>query len=831
MHPSSLSISQVLSGLGSNPHGLTPVEAGERARAHGLNILTQKGGTPLWRELLEPFSSLFVLVLLAAIALSLLTGHLLDAAVIGIVVSINALIEWYQIFTAKHVLTALRKYDARLVSVRRGGRIEALPIENIVPGDILLIEEGDRVPADGRLIHAVSLRVDESSLTGESSPAAKDAQVLPPGTEIFGQKNMVFRGTAVVSGRGELVVTSTGSDTEFGRIAQLSVEVPEKAPLQKKIDRLAGQVVLGAFAVALLIFTLGILRGYPLGEMLRFTLAMTVAAVPEGLPAALAIIYLLGIKRMAGHKALVRQLSAVETLGMITLIATDKTGTLTENRLSVAQTWAGGKTPVEPAARRSVSGSGAIVDPVDQALSRLEGEASGWEQVAELPFQQELRISAVLWRHGKTDEVFVKGAPEMILERSKLSRDKVKAAEEQMAVLASQGFRVIGIARAAWKGGSEIDPAKLTGLEFVGLVALNDGLRHDAAAAVHDAQGAGVRVVMVTGDHATTAVSIARSAGIAHPPVQALTGRELMDLPLDELGERIERLEVAARVLPEHKYALVEALRRQHVVAMTGDGVNDAPALARANIGIAMGSGTDIAKEAADIVLLDNAFATIVRAIREGRTIYANVRKMVFYLFATSLGEMATMVGALLAGLPLPVTAAQILWINLVTDGAVVIPLGLEPHEPGHMKEAPRRESEPLLDRRMVTRILILAATMAALALTIFTSYLSQGLAKAQTMAFLALVVAQWANALNARSESESVFSTWRRPNVRLLIGLAVAISLQLGLVFGPFAHLFTLAPLVAFDILVLVFPFIITVLAAEIHKSYHPRRIKRQER
>lgn len=820
MYPSLLSTQQTLEQFDSATTGLTEEAAKQKLKEVGPNLLKPPKGEPLWREILAPFSSIFVIVLIGAIIVSLATNHLLDAVVIGVVVISNAIIEWYQSFTAKNVLAALKKYESKEVLVRRGGIVHPRTIEQLVPGDIVEISEGDKIPADGRLLKVAALQIDESSLTGESLAIEKHTTPLTGSPKLFEQTNMVFQGTSVTAGRGELCITATGQKTEFGKIADLTVEPHEKPLLQIKIDQLARQVIIFAIVTGILTFGLGLYRGYSIDEMLRFVLALTVSSVPEGLPVALTIIFLLGIKRMAQHQAVVRHLPTIETLGMITMIATDKTGTLTKNKLEVTDRWSLTKTDLAAAIAQSVSHSQTATDPVDIAITSAADKPAG-QEVGDIPFNQAARLSAVAWHEGDQMYAYAKGAPEAIVQRCILNSSQQAAIAERMEFMATRGYRVLALSRKRLIAGHDLHLKQLTKMEFLGLVALSDGVRPDAAAAVLQAQRAGIEVMMLTGDHLATAKHVAQQVHITKRQQEVALGEEVEKLSGSGLLNWLGSIKVLARVLPQNKYDVVEALRRRHIVAMTGDGVNDAPALVQADVGVAMGSGTDTAKAASDMILLDNSFATIVRAIREGRTIYANVRKMVFYLFSTNIGEVLTMVGALLFGLPLPVTAAQILWINLVTDGTVVIPLGLDPHEAHHMNKPPRKMNAPILDRRLIVRIGLVAITVAAVSLAVFAWYLQNDAAKAQTMAFLAIVVAQWANAFNARSEEQSVWHGIQRPNYKLWAGLAIGAVLQIGLMLEPFRSAFGLVMIGWQDAAVLILPFIAVIAVVELHKIF----------
>ncbi len=788
--------------LESSAQGLSQAEVKRRLAIHGPNELAAGHQVSWFLKVIEPFRSPYVLILLVAAAISLLTRRLLDAAVVLAIVILNAVIYYVQRSSADHALAALKRHDKRTVKVMRDGKVRPVDATLLVPGDVALLYEGLKIPADGRLLSVQNLLIDESVLTGESLPATKAAESLKTAQPIYDQTNMVFKGTFVRGGAGEFVVTATGNQTELGRIASLSEEVLEDSPLQKKIGRLTSRLVVAVLIIAGLTFLLSLYRGMPVIEALRFVVSLTVSAVPEGLPVALTIVFIFGIKRMARKKALVRNLAAVETLGQATLIATDKTGTLTLNELAIAKVWhpANNTEQATQAAWLALAGEQDHADdPLEKVIAKevdLE-TPKGWQRTGAIPFDQALRMSGSVWHTPEGYVCYIKGAPEVILAATKVSPAAQRHIEEAVQELSGQGFRLIGLASKPFNGKPhELTASRLHGFTFEGVLAFSDQLRPEVQAAVATTHRAGIRVLMLTGDHLETAKSLGTEAGIMAPEGGAAEGRDLNALNFAAVRDLLSRVSVFARVLPEHKHKILESLKGREITVMTGDGVNDVPAIVRADVGLAMGNGTDAAKEASDVILLDSNFATIVEAIREGRAIVANVRKMLFYLFATNLGELFVMIGALIIGLPLPLTAVQILWVNLVTDGFTVIPLGLEPAERKHMEQPPDAVDAPILRRNIIWRVITTALIMAAITLTVFWFYLPHGLVMAQTMAFVVLVVTQWANALNARSEQASFLEGFRRPNYLLWGAIVLSMLLQAAVFFAPAAALLGIVPI-----------------------------------
>ena len=829
------SITDTLTSIKSSERGLTVAEAQRRLKQHGLNTVNVTS-EPLWKKILEPFMDIFVLVLGVAAIISLWHGEALDAIIIFIIIAVSAIIFYVQRFSTDRVLRSLSKHDRQKVDVLRGGKTIQLDTTQLVPGDIVTLAEGEKIPADLRILETANARVDESQLTGESEPISKNSAALHGEKEIYEQSNMLFQGSFIVSGTATGVVIATGNNTEFGNLAQLSKKESTQSPVQKKIDKLITKIIIVVAAASVVAFGLSLARGMDMLESLRFVMALAVSAVPESLPIAISVVLVLGMRRMATKKALVHQMRAIETIGVITTIATDKTGTLTKNKLTVQDTWQlKGKNTLTPVIARAINrGNSKSHDPLDIALeefARKQNATAKGAPVRELPFSQDAAMSATVWHNGTAFDVYVKGAPEHIIAACKLTAADKKRAKAALEQFAQQGYRVIGLASA--KSREEIVdfadvPSKLTGksLKFEGFVAVADVLRPEAARAIRSALKAGVSVRMITGDHFETAYQIGRKLEMVETRDEVFDCRAMATMTDEELEPIVERTKVFSRVIPEQKYRLLTILKKHNITAMTGDGVNDVPALSNAHIGVAMGSGSQIAKDAGGIILLDDNFKTIIDAMREGRIIIANIRRMLFYLLSTNAGELITMIGALAAGIKMPLEPVQILWVNLVTDTSMVIPLGLEPGEKHTMKRKPKNPDAPILSRMLIQRMIIVATTMAALTLGIylyFEHYYTHQYA--QTAAFLTLVVAQWANAFNARSSYDSIFTRLKVMNRSFYVGLAASITLQLLAFFGPLGQLLHLASMDLWHVALLsVIGFVIPIATCELHKWYHRR-------
>ncbi len=828
--------------LSTSHSGLSVRQAAERLKQYGLNEITIKGD-PLWKKLIEPFASVFMGVLFVAVAISLLHHAILDAVIILVIMLTSAGIYYVQRFSTERILRSLQKKSGRQVEVIRGGAVVAVDASHLVPGDIVKIVEGDKVPADLRLIEAASLKADEALLTGESEPVEKDIEALTDKKEIYDQSNILFQGSFVVSGTATGVVIFTGNTTEFGRIAALTGKSPDSisSPVQKKIDKLITYIIAVIGGVAVAAFILALVRGIELADALQLVIALSVSAVPESLPIAISVVLVLGMRRMAAKRALVRSMNAIETIGVITTIATDKTGTLTENKLSVQETWQPSwvKQNLPTMVRRAINHqSERSYDPLDIALNNYtvsEGVPNlKGSNAVKLPFDQSAAMSGNIWLSRGKHELVVKGAPEQVMLRSSLTRSEITEVSQAVTQLTSQGYRVIALAAApvTTPFDSLKEMPRSLKLEFVGLVAVADTIRPSARRAIAAAHRAGVSVRMITGDHYETAYSIGMKLGLVTAREQVFDSRLMIDMTDKQLAKVAHTARIFSRVTPENKFRILKVLKLKEVTAMTGDGVNDVPALAKADVGVAMGSGSQIAKDAGDIILLNNDFASIVHAMREGRIIFSNIRRMLTYLLATNIGEVVTTLGALIIGMPMPLAPIQILWINLVTDTAMVIPLGLEPGEKSVMKRKPIHPKAPILGKYMISRIVLMATIMGVLALGLYIYFSARyGTPYAQTVVFVALVAVQWANAFNARSTYDSIVVRLRVRHIPFWVGLAVAVTLQSLALFGPLQSALHVNAIAISDIFwVTLLAFAVAIIPVEIHK-YFGRRFVSSDR
>ncbi len=841
-----VSSEEALARLEASPQGLAEAEAQQRLERFGPNRLKEKPKRPAWMKFLDQFKNLLVIVLIGAAVLAGAIGEIKDAVVIMIVVLFNACLGFYQEYRAEATLAALKRMLAQHARVRRGGRVQEISAEDLVSGDIVLLEAGDRVPADGRVLAAHNAEVAEAALTGESHAVGKHADALEPGEHSLAERfNMVFMNTVITRGRIEALVSATGMDTEMGRITGLLDATEESpTPLQVQIDGLGKHLAIIAGVVVTLVFVIGILRGDPLVQTIMTSIALAVAAIPEGLPAVVTVTLAIGMHRMAKNRAIVKKLSAVETLGCTTVICSDKTGTLTLNQMTARALFYRGRrfavsgegyvgkgeiatedgnplpdflpllAPVALCNESHIRDGELIGDPTEGALLALsakggvehEAALEHSPRIAEIPFDSAHKFMATFHHDGEVVRMFVKGAPDVLLARAgrylatdgeaPLADDIRIAFEAENASLASQAMRVLAVAGRNIPA-HDFDPAGdlmvwANDLVLVGLVGIIDPPRPEARDAIRLCQQAGIQVKMITGDHAITAAAIAKELGLEGA---VLTGAELDRIDVTELSRHIEETAVFARVAPEHKVKIVQALKaRGHVVAMTGDGVNDAPAMKNADIGVAMGiTGTEVTREAATMVLTDDNFATIVGAVEEGRTIYENIVKFVRFQLSTSVGAILTVLGAQLLGLPMPFTAIHILWINIIMDGPPAMTLGLEPARPGIMHEPPRSTGARILTLPRFWRLLGYGATMAVGTLVVFSYGLSSGgMEYALTLAFTTFVLFQFFNVFNARSEHGSAFNRQFFANGKLWAALGGVVGLQAVVVhWGPAQEIF----------------------------------------
>lgn len=821
-----LTPAEALTAQHCNPQqGLDDTEVTSRRARYGENRLLEARQRPAWLKFLDQFKNFLVIVLLFAAVLAWLVGDLKDAVVILLVVVFNAGLGFYQEHRAEQTLAALKNMLAAHARVRRNGQVVDVDATGLVPGDIVLLEAGDRIPADGRLLVAHSLEVDEAALTGESHPVAKASTALNTVELPLGDcLNLLYMNTVVTRGRAELLVTATGMATEMGKLAGMIAATPESAtPLQRQIDTLGKKLAALAGVVVTLIFALDYARGMEWTHAAMAAVALAVAAIPEGLPAVVTVTLAIGMGRMAKNRAILKKLAAVETLGSTTVICSDKTGTLTMNQMTARAGWFAGKRftvtgegyqangdivgvsdtralllPMVLCNESRVRNGELIGDPTEGALWVLaqkggldpEHEQAAQPRIAEIPFDSSHKFMATFHPAGAVVEMFVKGAPDVLLARSTVNDVMRQQLAAENQYLAAQALRVLAVAQRTIPA-SEFDPAGdlmvwAQGWTFLGLAGLMDPPRSEAKVAIAACKQAGIQVKMITGDHPLTAAAIGRDLGLVG---EAVSGAELDLIAEADLARRIDGIAVFARVSPAHKVRIVQALRADgHVTAMTGDGVNDAPALKAADIGVAMGiTGTAVTKEAATLVLTDDNFATIVRAVKEGRVVYDNIIKFVRFQLSTNMGAILTVLVATLMGLPAPFTAIQLLWINIIMDGPPAMTLGIEPARPGIMQELPRRQSAQILTLPRLGRLLLYGLTMMAGTLFMFQYGLTDHDPRyALTLAFTTFVLFQFFNTFNARSEFGSVFNANFFRNGKLWLALASVLVLQVMAVHWP---------------------------------------------
>ena len=872
--------------VSSAEQGLPEAEVTSRLAQYGPNELQEKAQRSRLKILWEQFSGILTILLAIAALISLVLGDWIEAIAIVVIILLNAFLGYTQEYKAEQSMEALKRMSVPVVRVRRGGQLREVSARDLVPGDVVVLETGNIVPADGRVLNSANLRVEEAALTGESEPVDKDAGLVFDSDKALGdRRNMLYSGTIVNYGRGDFLVTSTGMNTELGHIASMIQSVEEdETPLQARLDRLGRVLAYAALALVTVIIVLGLLRGTSdINELLLTAVSLAVAAVPEALTAVVTIALSLGAQRMLKRNALIRRLPAVETLGSVTIICSDKTGTLTLNRMTVQvvdvanhkfrfvhndetnrlqlerAAGDGSQQVAEPTldllliggalnsdATLSAEDISAIGDPTEAALvsaaalvdMRKPDLEQAFPRVAEAPFDSvRKRMTTVHrtprtiaelppalatgWQRRSPDPplppyiAFTKGAIDGLLNIStnvwvdgeirpldEAWRERIMGSHDEMA---AQGMRVLGVALRPWdrEPDETTDKALERDLIFVGMFGLIDPPRPEVRDAVLECRAAGIRPVMITGDHPLTARHIAHQVGIADNE-EFLTGQELDRISPSELEERVRNVSVFARVSPEHKLMLIDVFQKQgNIVSMTGDGVNDAPALKKADIGVAMGiTGTDVAKSAAEMVLLDDNFATIVAAVEEGRIIYDNIRRFIKYLLTCNASEIAVMLIGPLLGMPLPLLPLQILWMNLVTDGLPALALGIEPAEKNVMNRPPYSATESVFGRGMPQFIIIFGIVLSLIAIGAGFGLWRSGDEAWRTALFTTLVFAQLAMALSVRSEEESLFRTGLLTNKPMLLAIVVTIALQLVLIYWrPAQVVFNTMPLKAFDL------------------------------
>lgn len=845
---------KAMNELTSGPEGLSQEEAAKRLAEYGPNELQAAKKISPWIIFLGQFKDLLIIILLAAVVLSAILGEWVDALVIFIIIVFAAGLGFIQEYRAEKSLEALKKMAAPTATVLRDGHQIEIPTRDIVPGDLFFIQTGDRIPADGRLLEAINLRAEEASLTGESVPTEKITEPIPGEVGVGDRRNMVFAGTSASYGRGLGIATATGMTTEFGKIASLLQEVEEEdTPLQINLAKMGRWIAIGALGLTAILSLLGVLRGNPILEMVLWGVSLAVAAVPEALPAVVTISLSLGVQRMVRRHALIRKLPAVETLGCTNYICSDKTGTLTQDQMTVRRALAGlelyeisgsGYAPEgifssggqaikdAPPSLKKLLTIGALCndtnlinedgywdvkgDPTEGALvvlaakGKLSKEALNQEmpRIHEIPFSSETKRMTTVHQTKEGQVAMAKGAAEVILEscnrilsngqEKELTGSERKIVLDSAQEMADSALRVLGLAYRAVDNNLANEEIQQN-MVFAGLVGMIDPPRPEVKEAIRECHEAGIRTVMITGDHKATAVAIARELGLMQKGL-AFSGAEIDELSQSEFEKMVDDIEVYARVSPEHKLRVVDALTKKgHVVAMTGDGVNDAPALKRADIGIAMGiTGTDVTKEAANMVLTNDNFASIVAAVEEGRGIFANIKKYLIFLLSANLGEILLMAAVILfgplMGLPaslVPLVAVQILFVNLATDGLPAIALSIDPPEPDIMRRKPRPRRQSLFTPNVFGYLLAAGIWTAAASLIAFlwayntrTGAEEEILSEAQSMCFITLIMIEFFNALNCRSLDHSIFSIGFFKNKWLLLSIVGQIPLVLAIVY-----------------------------------------------
>ncbi len=882
----SIPLPALLEELKTSEKGLTGAQAEERLKQYGPNSLPEAKPDGIAIIFLRQFKSPLIYILFAASAAIFLMGETVDSLIILFVLLFNAIVGTVQEGKAQNTLIALKKYVETNATVLRDGKELVIPDREVVPGDVLILQEGEKIPADARIINTNNLKVDEASLTGESEPVSKISDTLKgdslPASE---QRNTVFKGTNIVIGNGEAIVVTTGQQTVIGKIAARIPTIDSEIPLKANIRYLSRAIIVVVAVISVFLFLLGFSKGLDLVTIFTTVVSLAVSVIPEGLPIVITLVLATGVWRMSKRNVLIKKLQAVEALGQARLIAVDKTGTITKNELVIRETYTDDKifkiggvgyepkgaveldgAPVDAANHPELLFTGKMAalctsarisyseaekrwrvagDPTEAAI-RVFGEKVGFNKddlakespfVAELPFDYKLKYHATVHEIDGKNLLIVEGAPEVVLSlctqilrdgrHQSLHKQDREELESVLAAMTGRGLRVVAGAIRE-HAPNAIAPENIKELTFVNFFGMQDALRPEVAGAMEQATAAGIKVVMITGDHKLTARAIAKEAGIWKEGDEVLTGQEIDEMSDSELVPRLKDISVFARVTPEHKLRIVNAYKkRKEIVAMTGDGVNDAPPLVAADLGVAMGKiGTEVAKEASDIVLLDDNFGSIVSAIEEGRSIYKTIKKVMLYLFSTSLGEVLVISGALLLGMPLPILAAQIIWLNFVTDGFLDVALAMEPKENGLLSGTFERPNKFIVDGLMVKRMVLMALPMTIGVLFLFSGSYEDNLAKAWTISLTALAMFQWFNAWNCRSENRSLFRRDILSNKYLIGATLIVIVLQLHAVYAPFLQsILRTVPLSLSEWLTIIPIAASIIVVEEIRKWFHRRK------
>ncbi len=857
---------QVVKDLKTNiQKGLTLKQAKKRLQEHGPNIIPEKKPPSTFLIFIKQFLSPLMFILLFAAIISVLIGEAKDAIVISIAVAMNTILGFIQEFKAEKAAQALKKFEVKHCNVKRDGKIVNIEAKNLVPGDIVLLSAGSRVPADIKLTHVIDFTIQEAILTGEAKPITKNIAPIEKDVTVGDRFCMAFSGTNVLSGKAEGIVTKTGSQTYLGKVVELvTTTKKESTPLQNQIKKLSWFLGAIFLAVIIIIFFLGLIKGIPIHQITMIGIALAVAAIPEGLLVAVTVILAIGMQRMLKRHALVRHLIAAETLGSVSVICTDKTGTLTLGHMQVVKIITkpfdklssslrlrrtsrvnGGEkkdiliasvlnndAQLKPRSKKATGNPTeiALIQYADSLGINIDQIRLKYQRINEIPFSSDLKYMATIHQFDNYEKLIVKGAPEKIFAMcdNRIVENFKKLAND----MAKKGLRLLAIAQ---KDAKKIDLKKdLYGLEFLGLIGIQDPLRPQAKATVNKLKNAGIRVVLVTGDHKDTALSIARQANIVHEKNGILTGEQLDKITDAQLKKEIDKIDIFARVDPRHKIRIVYAWQaRGKSVAMTGDGVNDAPALKAADIGVALGSGSDVAHEISDMVLLDNNLSTIDAAVKEGRTIFDNIRKVITYLMVDSFGEIVLIGGSLLIGLPLPLLASQILWINLITDGPASLALTVEPSEPEIMKEKPKKKNENILNREMKILIFIIGiiTDIGLFALYLILLLYKFNLQHIRTIIFTAFAINSLFYVFSIRSMRTSIFRTNPFSNIWLLVAVVVGFFTQISAIYlPPLQKLFSTIPLNIFEWGIVITLALVKIVAIEITKDFFLIKKKRRK-
>jgi Ca2+-transporting ATPase len=882
-------VKEIFKILNSGEHGLSTQEARRRLNEYGLNQLPQGKIDSIGIIFLRQFSSPLIYILIIAALIVFLMGDSVDGLIIFAVLLFNAIVGTIQEGKAQNTLLALKKFVETQATVFRDGKEIVISDNLVVPGDIIILNEGEKIPADARLIAANNLKVDEAFLTGESGPVHKIAEsITKPNLPIAEQKNMVFKGTNILSGTGKAIVVATGVKTIIGKISKEIAAIDSEIPLKVEIRRFSQFIIFVVTCICLVLFFLGLISGKSLKEMFATVVSLSVSIIPEGLPIVMTLVLAMGVWRMSKNNALIKKLQAVEALGQASVIAVDKTGTITKNELVVSEVYVDGKffqidgTGYEPKGEVRLNGN--VIDVVNHPELLLTGKIAAfcsngqamflekenvWRIIGdptevaltvfaqklgfhkddlqkeaplidEIPFDYKLKYHATLHNIAGKYHLSIIGAPEIIIGLSKkiwkngkaliLSDDKKNKLESVFYSLTQKGMRVIALAQSDYQS-KILKSEKIKDLTFIGFFAMKDSLKPGVVRSIQKVINAGIKVVMITGDHKLTSLAIAKEAGIYNSEKFntddiVLTGKEIDQLSNNELIKKLSKVLIFARVTPEHKLKIIQAFKsRGDIIAMTGDGVNDAPSLVAADLGIAMGKiGTEVAKEASDIVLVDDNFQSIVSAIEEGRNIYKTIKKVILYLFAGSAGQVLIIVSSILLEFPLPLLPVQIIWLNFVTDGFLDVSLAMEPKEDGLLNKNFKR-SKNFIDKVMIQRIVLMSITMMLGGISIFSFYINENLAKARTMLLTTLAMFHWFNAWNCRHDSKSIFKMNIFSNKFLLISTVIIVFLQLIAIYNPIMQKFLRTTPLTFSDWLIIIPTAFSIIIIEELRKFLVRK------